>query len=73
MEAKSMTSMREFVRQNRAEIDKAINSVMYRWDGNGGRGTVPTPAPTYNDEERQQWVLNDEGLYRWARTEGVPI
>jgi len=65
--------LREFVRQNRAEIDRAINAVMYRWDGNGGRGTVPTPAPTYNDEERQQWVQNDEGLYRWARSSGVPI
>lgn len=26
-----------------------------------------------NDEERRLWILNDEGLYRWARSEGVDI
>jgi hypothetical protein len=26
-----------------------------------------------NDEERRQWVLNDESLYNWARSEGVAI
>ena len=26
-----------------------------------------------NDEERRSWVLNDEGLYNWARSEGVKI
>jgi len=68
-----MTSMREFIRQNRAEIDRAINAVIYRWRGDGERGTVPTPAPTHNDKERQNWVENDEYLYNWARSSGVPI
>lgn len=65
--------MTEFIRQNRAELDHAINGAMFRWDGNGGRGVVPDPPPRRNDEERRQWVLNDEGLYRWARSEGVRI
>lgn len=26
-----------------------------------------------NDEERRLWILNDEGLYSWARSEGVRI
>lgn len=26
-----------------------------------------------NDEERRLWILNDEGLYRWARQKGVRI
>ena len=26
-----------------------------------------------NDAEREQWILNDEGLYNWARSEGVKI
>ena len=26
-----------------------------------------------NDDERRLWVMNDEGLYRWARSEGVRI
>ena len=24
-----------------------------------------------NDSERRLWILNDEGLYRWAKSEGV--
>jgi len=26
-----------------------------------------------NDEGRREWVLNDEGLYRWWRSERKPI
>jgi len=51
--------MRTFIRRNRKEIDAAIRSMC----DNCGR---------LNDEERTQWVLNDEGLYNWARSEGVP-
>ena len=65
--------MREFIKRNRKELDEAINRAMYRYDGNGGPGTIPTPPPTHNDEERRQWILNDESLYRWARSEGVQI
>ena len=32
-----------------------------------------TKSSYHNDEERRQWVLNDEGLYQWARSEGVKI
>lgn len=70
MKRKSLT---EFIRENRAGIDEVINGVTYRHDGNGGRGKVPVPAPRYNDVERRQWLLNDEGLYLWARSEGVRI
>jgi hypothetical protein len=65
--------MREFIKQHRKEIDDAINAVIYRHDGNGGRGTIPYPAPTRNDDEREQWIQNDEGLYSWARSEGVRV
>jgi hypothetical protein len=27
----------------------------------------------HNDEERRLWILNDEGLYNWARSEGVQV
>jgi len=53
-------TMREFLRVNRAELDAAIRRV------------VPNGRPL-NNEERQQWVLNDEGLYQWARREGVKV
>ena len=64
-------TIREFIKQNRAAIDQVINQDIYRWDGNGGRGTIPNPAPTYNDEERRKAVLNIESLYSWACSEGV--
>lgn len=50
-----MTTLREFIKLHRAEIDQA------------------TQSPYKNDDERRLWVLNDEGLYLWARSEGVKI
>jgi hypothetical protein len=51
-------NIREFIRQNRASIDDAVHRV-------GGECT--------NDDEREEWILNDEGLYLWARADGVRI
>jgi len=68
-----MTSKRQWIRDNRAEIDAAINAELYRHDGRGGRGTIPDPPPQRNDSEREDWIANDEGLYQWARSEGVQI
>lgn len=62
-----------FIREHREELDAAINQAIYRYDGKGGKGKIPTPAPRYNDEERRSWILNDESLYNWARSEGVRI
>ncbi len=52
-------TMQQFIKDNRAELDEAIQSV--------------APGAPKNDEERRLWVLNDEGLYWWARMEGVRI
>jgi len=65
--------MSDFIRDNRAEIDDAINSELYRHDGNGGRGTIPNPPPTRNDKERRDFIANDEGLYNWARRSRVKV
>ena len=46
-------TLRQFVRENRAAIDEAIRSVCSNC--------------RLNDEERTDWVMNDEGLYKWAR------
>ena len=53
-------SLTQFIREHRDEIDECIKRV--------------APNATYfNDEERRLWVLNDEGLYNWARSEGVKV
>lgn len=41
--------LREFIQRHRAELDGHINAVRYRYDGRGGRGTIPDPPPTHND------------------------
>ena len=45
---------REYIKQNREEIDAYIRRV------------VPNIG-TINDNDREQWILNDEGLYNQAR------
>ncbi len=55
-------TFRDFIRDNRTELDAAI-----------ARALGQDRNPRANDEERRLWVLNDEGLYNWARSEGVRI
>jgi len=52
-------TMRDFIKENRQELDQCINRVCKQ--------------ETRNDEERRFWILNDEGLYNWARSEGVRV
>lgn len=52
-------SIRDFIKENRAELDAAIKRVCSNC--------------RLNDDERRQWILNDEGLYQWARSSGVRI
>lgn len=53
-------AFKQFIKENREEIDKAI------------KNACPN-CRYFNDEERRQWALNDESLYNWARSEGVDI
>jgi hypothetical protein len=55
-------TLEQFIEEHRAEIDAAIAGALKK-DAN--------PIPT--DRERRMWILNDEGLYWWARAEGVKI
>ena len=59
MKTKSIT---QFIRENKAEIDAGIK-----------RALDADPEYHLNDRERRLWILNDEGLYRWARSEGVRV
>ena len=52
-------TMQEFIRDNRAAIDAIIR----RND----------PNADTSDDERELWIANDEGLYMWAKSEGVPV
>ncbi len=52
-------TIRDFIRENREEIDDVIQKV--------------APGSPKNDEARRDWILNDEGLYNWALSEGVRI
>jgi hypothetical protein len=52
-------TLKQFIKENRAEIDQYIRRACTNCK--------------LNDEERREWVRNDEGLYMWARGEGVRI
>ena len=53
-------SMREWIKEHRTELDSCIRRV------------CPNIG-TLNDNDRRDWVANDEGLYQWARSEGVRV
>ena len=52
-------TMREFIRENRTELDKIIRKQV--------------PNLTIDDAERRMWIENDQSLYEWAREEGVDL
>lgn len=52
-------TIKQFIRSNRRKIDKIVTEYY---------GKVPS-----NDKERHEWILNDEGLFRWAHQEGVNV
>ena len=52
-------TLAQFIKENREELDKCIQKAC--------------PGAPHTDSERRLWILNDEGLYNWARSEGVKI
>ena len=57
-EGETMT-LRQFIKENRQALDEIIQGL--------------APGSSKSDSERELWVLNDEDLYNWARSEGVRI
>ena len=51
---------RDFIKENRDELTACIKRV------------CPNIG-SLNDNDRRQWIENDESLYNWARSEGVKI
>ena len=52
-------SLTSWIKENRSEIDSVIKSQV--------------PNARIDDAERRIWVLNDEGLYNWAKSERVGV
>ena len=52
-------SFRDFIKENRDAIDEIIRK-------GGCRGSI-------NDNDRKDWIMNDEGLYMWAKSAGVKV
>jgi len=52
-------SLTNWIKENRRQIDEAIRRAV--------------PNARIDDAERRLWILNDEGLYRWAKSERVNI
>lgn len=75
-----MKTMEQFIDQNRSEIVAGINRSLNH---------VPKEASCYcplsrtehdhqdskqlDDDDLEDWINNDEGLYSWAISEGVDI
>lgn len=53
-------TMQEFIDEHRGEIADGIRRAT-------GQNTQP------DDEEIEQWIENDEGLYNWAEESGVDV
>lgn len=52
-------SLAQWIKANRREIDQCIRRVCDNC--------------RIDDAERKLWVLNDEGLYNWARHDGARV
>jgi hypothetical protein len=61
-------SIQTFIREHRKELTEAIINRLIHHDSPGLKRNF-----RIDDEERRLWVLNDEGLYNWARSEGVKV
>jgi hypothetical protein len=59
MRSRNSKSIHSFIQENKSEIDSYILKQI--------------PNAKIDDEERRLWILNDEGLYLWAKREGVKI
>lgn len=73
-------TLKEFINTNRTDLCKAINRVVGFVPRQASCNCWLTGKDHYHDDtnslsnaEIRQWILNDEGLYRWAKSEGVKI
>ncbi len=72
-------TMREFIAANRADLVESIGRALSHvpktascYCPKSGTDHHHEP-PKLTTEDLRQWILNDESLYRWAKSEGVRI
>jgi len=74
-------TLHEFINENRVKIVSGVSAYL-----NHVPATASCSCPLsgtehdhvydntdMDDEQIRQWILNDEGLYNWARGEGVDV
>lgn len=73
-------SMSDFIEQNREEIVSAIRNVLDHVPATAscdcpksGTDHFHNDSGDLDDDDIEQWIMNDEGLYNWARREGVDV
>ena len=59
-----MITLKTFIADNRTEIDTLIKLAWPEWDYEGFE---------FNDDQREDWVLNHEPLYILAQQAGVDV
>lgn len=55
-------TLTNFIKNNKVDLDRVIHE-----------RCMDDRPPLLNNEERRLWILNDESLYLWALSEGVPL
>ena len=71
--------LRDYIAANRAELDAYIGHCLSHVPRTASCSCPKSgtehfhAAPRLNDKEREQWIMNDEGLYREARRAGCRI
>jgi hypothetical protein len=54
-------SMRDFIKENKEDIKAGIRNVLR------------DPSAPLSESDIREWIMNDEGLYNWARSSGVRV
>lgn len=76
-------TIRDFIREHRAELEQAIGRSIGHVPATASCDCPKSRTDHYhdgtenakrlNEADLRQWILNDEGLYSWARSEGVRV
>jgi hypothetical protein len=71
-------TLEKFIEENRSELQATISRYLNHVPKTAscrcyksGTDHYHDDAPPLDDDELRLWILNDEGLYNWARREGV--